>query len=111
MSAKVVTSAGLNEFIESGKTENMTPPKEAPKEEAKPEQVVAKAEPKTEEKEVPVEADGDLMPEETLEQAKAKIAKKHRELKAEKALRQRIQEERDENERLAENQYNQRRLV
>jgi hypothetical protein len=106
--SKVITSAGLNEFIESGKTENMKDviPKEASKEESKPE-VVAKEEPK----EVAVEADGDLMPEETLEQAKAKIAKKHRELKAEKALRQRIQEERDENERLAESQYNQRRLV
>jgi hypothetical protein len=101
--SKVITSAGLNEFIESGKTENMKPP-EPPKE---PEQVTAKEEPK----EVPVEADGDLMPEETLEQARAKIAKKHRELKAEKALRQRMQEERDENERLAESQYNQRRLV
>jgi hypothetical protein len=114
MTAKVVTSAGLNEFIESGKTENMkavikeAEAKEAPKEEAKQE---PKVEAKEEPKEVPVEADGDLMPEETLEQAKAKIAKKHRELKAEKALRQRIQEERDENERLAESQYNQRRLV
>jgi len=111
MSTKVITSHGLNEFIESGKTEDMkavVPSKETTKAE-KPE---VKEEPKKEEpKEVAVEADGDLMPEETLEQAKAKIAKKHRELKAEKALRQRIQEERDENERLAESQYNQRRLV
>jgi hypothetical protein len=110
--AKVITSAGLNDFIESGKTENMkavAKEVEAPKTEEKQEEV--KAEVKQDEKEVPVEADGDLMPEETLEQAKAKIAKKHRELKAEKALRQRIQEERDENERLAESQYNQRRLV
>lgn len=106
--SKVVTSQGLNDFIESGKTEDMKPPAkvEAPK--AEPE---TKVEAKVEEKETPIEADGDLMPEETLDQAKAKIAKKHRELKAEKALRQRIQEERDENERLAESQYNQRRLV
>ena len=111
--AKVVTSQGLNEFIESGKTENMkeAPKVEQTKEAPKLEQVETKVAPPPEEKETPVEADGDLMPEETLEQAKAKIAKKHRELKAEKALRQRIQEERDENERLAENQYNQRRLV
>ena len=115
MSAKVITSQGLNEFIESGKTEDMKavipakePAKTETKAEAKPD---IKADTKAEEKEVPIEADGDLMPEETLEQAKAKIAKKHRELRAEKALRQRIQEERDENERLAENQYNQRRLV
>jgi hypothetical protein len=109
--SKVITSAGLNDFIESGKTENMKP--EAAK--VEPAKIVIEGntfvEAKPDTKEVPVEADGDLMPEETLEQARAKIAKKHRELKAEKALRQRMQEERDENERLAESQYNQRRLV
>ena len=111
--AKVITSAGLNDFIETGKTETMKPA-EKPKESKEPkvEKVEEKVEAvKVEEKETPVEADGDLMPEETLEQAKAKIAKKHRELKAVKALRLKIQEERDENERLAESQYNQRRLV
>jgi hypothetical protein len=114
--AKVITSEGLNEFIESGKHEVIPKAKEPAKEAAKeppkaeePKKEEAKAE-KVEEKEPPVEADGDLMPEETLEQAKLKIAKKHRELKAEKALRQRLQEERDENERLAESQFNQRRL-
>src|SRR6202021_2008889 len=96
--AKVITGAGLNEFIESGKHETIKPHKDEVKEPPKEEKVekVEKAE-KVETKEVPVEADGDLMPEETLEQAKAKIAKKHRELKAEKALRLKIQEERDEN--------------
>ncbi len=115
--AKVITGAGLNEFIETGKHEVIDkahPPtykpgsQEASKEEAKAE---PKVEAKAETKEPLIEADGDLMPEETLEQARAKIAKKHRELKAEKALRQRLQEERDENERLAESQFNERRLV
>lgn len=109
--AKVITGAGLNEFIESGKHETIAPHKtEAPKPEAKVEEK-PRAEAKIEEKEPPVEADGDLMPEETLEQARAKIAKKHRELKAEKAAHQRTREERLENERLAESQFNERRLV
>ena len=103
--SKVITSAGLNDFIESGKTEDMKPAVVRGRRRSQ------SLRPKKKPKEAPVEADGDLMPEETLEQARAKIAKKHRELKAEKALRQRMQEERDENERLAESQYNQRRLV
>jgi hypothetical protein len=116
--SKVITSAGLNEFIATGKTEDMkvvaapeakAKPKEEKKADLRADPVTAKEAEALAEK--LVEADGDLMPEETLEQAKAKINKKHRELKAEKALRQKLQEERDENERLAENQFNERRLV
>lgn len=110
---KVITSAGLNEFIETGKHDVIKDHQE-PKLTQKPVEPVkveAKAEPKLEEKEALIEADGDLMPEETLEQARMKIAKKHRELKAEKAAHQRTREERSENERMAETQFNERRLV
>ncbi len=111
---KVITGAGLNEFIESGKHEVIKAHVEPKKESKDPPAVPPKAsEPASDSvtAEPLVEADGDMMPEETLEQARAKIAKKHRELKAEKALRQKIQSERDENEKLAENQFNERRLV
>jgi hypothetical protein len=109
--AKVITSTGLNDFIETGKTEKMEKPKEPAKEPANEEaKADAKAEAKVETK-ADSDPDGNNMPEDTIENLRLKVNKKHRALEAEKALRMRLQEERDENERLAESQYNQRRLV
>jgi hypothetical protein len=116
---KVITGDGLNQFIQDG-SHKVIPAHKAEVNKTSEIKGEISNEPggtnilreaDKEVKEVAVEADGDTMPEETLEQARAKINKKHRALQAEKALRVKMQEERDENERLAESQFNERRMV
>jgi hypothetical protein len=106
---KVITGDGLNQFIQDGSHKVIAAHKQdKPKEEPKVESEVkeeSKAKP-----EAVVEADGDTMPEETIEQARAKINKKHRALKESEAARKKLQEEKDESDRFAESQFNERRL-
>jgi hypothetical protein len=115
--AKVVTSAGLNEFVQDGKFETIKDAapkadKDAPLMEAKQEvqnkdlgeqgKVDAKveAEAKAEIKDEGLEADDAEFP----EKVRKRIAKKHREMKE-------AQEALAESERFAENQYNRARVA
>ena len=111
---KVVTSKGLNEFIESGKTESITPDKPPEKKpDAPPLEVVrdkpvvdvgTKEPPKAEED---IYSEEDQETKEEITKAKrfdALMRKKHRQMKE-------AQEAAAENDRLAESQFNRARLA
>lgn len=121
--AKVVTSEGLSEFVQSGKythVENHKPGKatEAPilevKKDApttdigdKPKADDAKTEPKEPVEDTGLEADDtDLT-----ERVKSKIGRKHAAMKAAQALADKRAEELAESERFAETQFNERKLI
>jgi hypothetical protein len=117
---KVISSDGLNDFIETGKHQTIEPHKDTPvKEAVKTEEPKVvdplKVEPvKAEEaKKLAEERDDGLDPEDAdlAEKARLKINRKHRELKAETALRLKRETEAQEAERFAEQQFNERRLV
>jgi hypothetical protein len=117
--AKVISSDGLRDFIETGKHQTIENHKaEAKAEPAK--EPEAKTDPLkvdpiraeeaaklADEKDDGLDAeDADLA-----EKARLKINKKHREMKAEQALRIKKEELAAESERFAEQQFNERRLV
>jgi hypothetical protein len=117
---KVISSEGLNEFIETGKHQTIEPQKATPVKESvttEPAKIVdpLKVDPvKAEEaKKLAEERDDGLDAEDAdlAEKARLKINRKHRELKAETALRIKREAEAAEAERFAEQQFNERRLV
>src|SRR5271154_6430551 len=110
---KVVTSRGLNEFIESGKTESITPDKPAEKKPDAPPLEVVKDKPivdvgvKEAPKEEDIYSEEDQETKEEITKAKrfdALMRKKHRQMKE-------AQEAAAENDRLAESQFNRARLA
>lgn len=116
--AKVIESSGLTAFIETGAHQTIEPhkaeapkeppPKEAPKVDLRADPITAEqAQKLADEKDDGLDADdADLA-----EKARLKINRKHRELKAEMALRLKKETEAQEAERFAEQQFNERRLV
>jgi hypothetical protein len=123
--AKVVTSEGLTEFVQSGKfthVENHKPGKstEAPPLEVKRETSTTdigekpKAdEAKDEPKEVKTESDEGLDAEEQTypEKLRKAIGRRVAALRAQEAMTARLKEEAAENERFAEQQFNERKLI
>ena len=118
--AKVISSDGLRDFIETGKHQTIENHKDTPVVESKttePAKIVdpLKVDPvKAEEaQKLADEKDDGLDAEDTdlAEKARLKNNKKHREMKAEQALRIKKEELAAESERFAEQQFNERRLV
>ena len=110
---KVVTSKGLNEFIESGKTEEIKPDKSPEKKAEAPALEVVRDKPvidvgaKEPPKEEDIYAEEDQETKEEITKAKrfdALMRKKHRQMKE-------AQEAAAENDRLAESQFNRARLA
>jgi hypothetical protein len=123
--AKVVTSEGLTEFVQSGKfthVENHKPGKaaDAPALEVKKDAPTTDIgegkkpdEPKPEKAEAKSEPDEGLDPEDNdlPERVRSRIGRKHAAMKAAQALADKRGEEAAESERFAEQQFNERKLI
>lgn len=115
---KVVTSKGLNEFISSGKTEEIkADPPEKPQDAPKLEVVQDKhvkdlSPPKVEDEEAPVDDNPDIADElAKSEKVRRAVNKYYRKMRQVQAGESKLKEDAAEAERFAENQYNRARLA
>jgi multidrug efflux pump subunit AcrA (membrane-fusion protein) len=111
---KVVTSAGLNEFVQSGKFEEIKPDGKQPSSVAPPLEVAKTPPPDAPKVEEPKDEHVDEDPETQAEIDKSErfrkaMNRKHYALKQAEAQLKKVQDEAAESERFSEQQYNERR--
>ena len=114
---KVVTSMGMQDFVETGKVEVIKdrPQKEAkaapPLEVVKEAQPVDLSEPKTEKVDEPEDTGLEADDADLAEKAQKRINKKHREMRQAEALAKKLREELDDSENFSKSQFERARMA